>query len=183
MACSPLCRRSRLSRLRSPPTPARASRRPRRRSPSKGATTTSCSSASTGNWGVREGATAVIGYRWAKVKDNERVTGGLVDLTFALTGAPVGLGEVHVKALQGRRSVQGELGVGYGFQGEAFLLNGGGSRTVRQRRHRLPVRQGLAAVRRNRHARTHQGAERDDHEHLPDRLQPGERGLRPDRLA
>ncbi len=77
------------------------------------------------NWGVREGATAVVGYRWAKVKDNAHVNGALVDLTIALTGAPVGLGEFHVKALQGSRSVQGELGLGYGFQGEAFLLNGG----------------------------------------------------------
>jgi hypothetical protein len=77
------------------------------------------------NWGVREGATAVVGYRWAKVKDNGRVNGALIDLTVALTGAPVGLGEFHVKAFQGSSSAQGELGLGYGFQGEAFLLNGG----------------------------------------------------------
>lgn len=77
------------------------------------------------NFGVRSGATAVLGYRWAKVKSNDRVHGALADITFVLTGAPVGLGEFHVKALSGSRSVQGELGVGYGFQGEAFLVNGG----------------------------------------------------------
>ena len=77
------------------------------------------------NWGVRNGATAVIGYRWAKIKDNERVHGALIDMTFALSGAAVGPGEIHLKALQGRRSVQGELGVGYGLQAGAFLLNGG----------------------------------------------------------
>jgi hypothetical protein len=77
------------------------------------------------NWGVRNGATAVIGYRWAKIKDNERVHGALIDMTFALSGAAVGPGEIHLKALQGRRSVQGELGIGYGLQAGAFLLNAG----------------------------------------------------------
>lgn len=77
------------------------------------------------NWGVRQGATAVIGYRWARVSERDRVHGTLVDLTFPLTGAPFGLGELHVKALGGPRSAQGELGVGYGFQANAFLLNGG----------------------------------------------------------
>ena len=77
------------------------------------------------NFGVRTGATAVVGYRWANVNSNNRVHGALADLTFVLSGAPVGVGEFHVKALSGSRSVQGELGVGYGFQGEAFLVNGG----------------------------------------------------------
>lgn len=77
------------------------------------------------NWGVRNGATAVVGYRWARVKSNNHVSGALVDLTVVLSGAPVGLGEMHVKGLAGGRSVQGEFGAGYGFQGQAFLLNGG----------------------------------------------------------
>ena len=77
------------------------------------------------NFGVRTGATAVVGYRWARVNSNDRVRGALADVTFVLTGAPVGVGEFHVKGLAGSRSVQGELGVGYGFQGEAFLVNGG----------------------------------------------------------
>lgn len=77
------------------------------------------------NWGVRDGATAVVGYRWAKVKENGHVNGSLVDLTFPLAGAKFGLGELHIKGLAGRRSAQGELGVGYGFQAGAFLLNGG----------------------------------------------------------
>lgn len=77
------------------------------------------------NWGVREGWTAVVGYRWAKVKENDRVRGGLIDLTVPLTGAPIGVGELHVKALAGSRSVQGEAGLGYGFQAGAFLANAG----------------------------------------------------------
>jgi len=77
------------------------------------------------NFGVRTGATAVVGYRWAQVSTSDHVHGVLVDLTVPLTGAPVQLGEFHVKGLDGTRSVQGELGVGYGFQGEAFLVNGG----------------------------------------------------------
>jgi len=77
------------------------------------------------NFGVREGITGVVGYRFARVNASDRVRGGLIDLTVPLTGAPIQLGEVHVKALAGSRSVQGELGVGYGFQGAAFLLNGG----------------------------------------------------------
>ena len=77
------------------------------------------------NFGVRTGATAVVGYRWAKVNSSDHVHGALADLTIVLSGAPVGVGEFHVKGLTGSRSVQGELGVGYGFQGEAFLVNGG----------------------------------------------------------
>lgn len=77
------------------------------------------------NFGVREGVTGVVGYRFARVNANDRVRGGLIDFTVPFTGAPIQLGEMHIKALAGSRSVQGELGVGYGFQGEAFLLNGG----------------------------------------------------------
>ena len=77
------------------------------------------------NFGVREGLTGVVGYRFARVSASDRVRGGLIDLTVPLTGAPIQFGEVHLKALSGSRSVQGELGVGYGFQGGAFLVNGG----------------------------------------------------------
>lgn len=78
------------------------------------------------NWGAREGATLVLGYRFAKTKADDKVRGGLVDVTFALTGAPLGTpGEIHIKALGGKRSVQGEAGVGYGFQAGAFLVNAG----------------------------------------------------------
>lgn len=76
------------------------------------------------NFGVRTGVSGVVGYRFAKVSSSDRVRGGLVDLTVPFTGSPIGLGEVHLKALSGTRSVQGELGIGYGFQGQAFLLNG-----------------------------------------------------------
>lgn len=77
------------------------------------------------NFGVRTGLSAVVGYRWAHVSANDHVRGALIDLTVPLTGAPVQLGEVHLKGLSGTRSVQGELGVGYGFQSAAFLVNGG----------------------------------------------------------
>ncbi len=78
------------------------------------------------NWGVREGLTGVIGYRWAKVKTDDKVRGGLVDLTMPLTGPDrFTLGELHLKGLAGKRSVQGEAGIGYGFQAGAFLLNAG----------------------------------------------------------
>lgn len=77
------------------------------------------------NFGVREGLTGVVGYRFARVNASDRVRGGLIDLTVPLTGAPIQLGEVHLKALAGSRSVQGELGVGYAFQSAAFLVNGG----------------------------------------------------------
>ena len=77
------------------------------------------------NWGAREGATAVIGYRAAKVRSNDRVRGAKIEVSYVLSGAPMGLGEVRVKALAGKRSVQGELGAGFSFQGQAALLNAG----------------------------------------------------------
>ena len=77
------------------------------------------------NFGARDGVTAVLGYRAAKTKDNDRVHGVKAEVTYVLSGAPTGFGEFRVKALQGRRSAQGELGLGYSIQGEAFLLNGG----------------------------------------------------------
>ena len=77
------------------------------------------------NFGVRTGVTAVVGYRIAHVSSSDHVTGALIDLTVPLTGAPIQIGEVHLKGIDGTRSVQGELGVGYGFQAAAFLVNGG----------------------------------------------------------
>ena len=77
------------------------------------------------NFGARTGATAVIGYRGAKVRSNDKVRGFKVEASYILSGAPMGLGEVRVKALAGGRSAQGELGAGYGFHGQAFLLNMG----------------------------------------------------------
>ncbi len=77
------------------------------------------------NFGARTGATAVLGYRAAKVRANDRVRGAKVEVSYVLSGAPMGLGELRVKGLAGSRSLQGELGAGYGFQGQAFLLTGG----------------------------------------------------------
>lgn len=77
------------------------------------------------NFGARTGATAVLGYRGAKVRSNDKVRGFKVEASYILSGAPTGLGEVRVKALAGGRSLQGELGAGYGFHGQAFLLNMG----------------------------------------------------------
>lgn len=77
------------------------------------------------NFGVRDGTTAVLGYRTAKTRDSDRVHGVKAEMTYVLSGAPRGFGEVRVKALQGRRDALGELGLGYSLQSEAFLLNGG----------------------------------------------------------
>ena len=77
------------------------------------------------NFGARDGATAVLGYRGAKVKSNGNVDGFKVEATWVLSGAPMGFGEARVKYLNGKRSVQGEVGVGYSVAHQAFLINGG----------------------------------------------------------
>ena len=77
------------------------------------------------NFGVRDGATAVIGYRDAKVKTNSNVEGWKAEATFVLSGANMGFGELRAKYLMGERDVQGELGLGFSGAHEAFLLNGG----------------------------------------------------------
>ncbi|MEP7303397.1 MAG: hypothetical protein ABI699_17925 [Caldimonas sp.] len=77
------------------------------------------------NFGARNGATAVVGYRAAKVKASGKVDGYKAELTWVLSGAPMGFGEARVKYLNGRRSVQGEIGVGFSGAHEAFLINGG----------------------------------------------------------
>jgi hypothetical protein len=77
------------------------------------------------NFGARSGATAVIGYRGAKTRDNDKVRGFKVELGYILSGAPMGFGELRIKGLAGTRDVQGEFGAGYGFHGQAFLLTGG----------------------------------------------------------
>lgn len=76
------------------------------------------------NFGVREGLSGVIGYRWAKVGFGDNVRGTHLDFTFALTGQ-TGPGEIHLKAFDGQRDVQGEIGIGYGFHARAFLVNAG----------------------------------------------------------
>jgi len=77
------------------------------------------------NFGTRTGATAILGYRAAKVRSNDRVRGVKAEVSYVLSGAPMGFGEARIKALAGSRSVQGELGAGYAIQGQAFLLNAG----------------------------------------------------------
>jgi len=77
------------------------------------------------NFGVRNGATAVVGYRGAKVAAGGHVNGFKTELSYVLSGAPMGFGELRVKYLNGSRSVQGEAGAGYSFAHQAFLLNGG----------------------------------------------------------
>ena len=77
------------------------------------------------NFGVRNGATAVLGYRDAHIKKNGNVDGWKVEGTVVLSGAPIGLGEVRAKYLKGEREVQGELGLGFSGAHEAFLLNAG----------------------------------------------------------
>ena len=53
------------------------------------------------------------------------VNGFKTELSYVLSGAPMGFGELRVKYLNGSRSVQGEAGAGYSFAHQAFLLNGG----------------------------------------------------------
>ena len=77
------------------------------------------------NFGVREGATAVLGYRDAKVKANGNVDGFKIEATWVLSGAPMGFGELRAKYLKGEREVQGEVGAGFSGAHEAFLLNAG----------------------------------------------------------
>ena len=77
------------------------------------------------NFGVRNGATAVVGYRDAHIKTNNNVDGWKVEATWVLSGAPMGFGEIRAKYLKGERDVQGELGLGFSGAHEAFLLNGG----------------------------------------------------------
>jgi hypothetical protein len=77
------------------------------------------------NFGARNGATAVLGYRGAKIKSNGHVDGYKAEVTWVLTGAPMGFGEARVKYLNGRRSAQGEIGIGFSGAHEAFLINGG----------------------------------------------------------
>jgi len=77
------------------------------------------------NFGIRNGATAVVGYRAAKVAAGGHVHGYKAEISYVLSGAPMGFGEFRAKYLNGGRSVQGEAGVGYSFASQAFLINGG----------------------------------------------------------
>ena len=77
------------------------------------------------NFGARDGATAVVGYRDAKVKKTGDVEGWKVEGTWVLSGAPMGFGELRGKWLKGEREVQGELGAGFSGAHGAFLLNAG----------------------------------------------------------
>ena len=77
------------------------------------------------NWnvGVRNGATAVLGYRGAKVGSGGHVRGYKAELTYVLSGAPMGFGEFRAKYVNGSRTAQIEPGLGYSFAHQAFLLN------------------------------------------------------------
>jgi hypothetical protein len=74
------------------------------------------------NFGVRDGLSAIVGYRWADVGPGNKVRGSQLDFTYALTGQ-VGPGELHLKALRGKLNHQTEAGIGYGFHAGAFLVN------------------------------------------------------------
>jgi hypothetical protein len=52
------------------------------------------------NFGAADGATAVLGYRDAKVKTNSNVDGWKVEATFVLSGANMGFGELRAKYLR-----------------------------------------------------------------------------------
>jgi hypothetical protein len=77
------------------------------------------------NWdfGIRTGASALVGFRGAKVRDDGQVNGYKVEISYVLSGAPMGLGEARVKYLHGAHDAQGEIGAGYSFQAASPLLN------------------------------------------------------------
>lgn len=76
------------------------------------------------NWtfGVRNGATAVVGYRVAKVSSSGHVDGLKAEIGYVLSGAPMGLGEAKLKYLNGSRYAQAEFGGGYSFASRTPLL-------------------------------------------------------------
>lgn len=74
---------------------------------------------------ARSSVTAVLGYRSVRVDSSNNVRGGAVEATYALTGPMAGPGEFRIKGIDGDRSSQGELGIGYSAAHAAFLLNGG----------------------------------------------------------
>jgi hypothetical protein len=80
------------------------------------------------NWniGARTGATAVVGYRGAKVGSGSHVHGYKAEVSYVLSGAPMGFGEARIKYINGTRSMQVEPGAGWSFAHNAFLLNIGG---------------------------------------------------------
>ena len=75
------------------------------------------------NFGVRDGATVVLGYRAAKVSSGGHVDGFKAEIGYVLSGAPTGLAEARVKYLNGSRSAQGEVGAGFSFASQAPLVN------------------------------------------------------------
>lgn len=75
------------------------------------------------NFGVRDGATLVVGYRGAKVSSGGHVDGFKAEIGWVLSGAPAGLAEARVKYLNGSRSAQGEVGAGFSFASQAPLVN------------------------------------------------------------
>jgi hypothetical protein len=77
------------------------------------------------NFGVRDGATVVVGYRAAKISSSDHVQGVKVEVGYVLGGAPSGLAEARLKYLNGSRSAQGEIGAGFSFASQAPLVNAG----------------------------------------------------------
>lgn len=75
------------------------------------------------NFGVRDGATVVVGYRRAKVSSGGHVDGFKAEIGYVLSGAPTGLAEARLKYLSGSRSAQGEVGAGFSFASQAPLVN------------------------------------------------------------
>jgi hypothetical protein len=106
-------------------TPARAAARCRPTIEKKGRNDNTVYVGINWNFGVRSGATAVLGYRDAHVDKHNNVDGWKVEATWVLSGAPMGFGELRAKYLKGERDVQGELGAGFSGAHEAFLLNAG----------------------------------------------------------
>lgn len=79
------------------------------------------------NWtfgaGPAVGPEAIVGFRSTRARSNS-VRGAGLDVTFPF-GQGLQLGAVRLKAIDGNRSYQGELGVGYSFASGVPLLTGG----------------------------------------------------------
>ena len=78
------------------------------------------------NWqfGAQAQAEIVVGYRDVDVHSDGDVEGAGIDFTFPLKDG-LKFGEIRLKAIDGEYDWQGELGLGWSFLNEGFLLTGG----------------------------------------------------------
>ena len=128
------------------------------------------------NFGVRDGATAVLGYRDAKVKANNNVDGWKVEATCgAERREQHRLRRAAGEVAQGRARRAGRARRRLLGRARSVPAERRRARSVRQRQRRLPVRQGLALLDRREHPG--QGEEAEGNVDLPAGLHPRRRHL------